>query len=209
LPGTVHDGVMRTVTVTGHGEAWAVPDSAIVRVAAVHRAAGVADALSGADSAARQVVATGREHTTPERIGSTAVQIWPTYDEAGVPSGYEATHSLTLRCPDIEAAGALLTALSESVGDRLRIEGVSLEVSDRAAAETAAREAAYADAVARGTHLAELAQAELGDPQDVVEGGAVIGVRRAAKALAASADSSFEPGEQAVAATVSVAFQLR
>ena len=73
---------MRTVTVTGHGEARVVPDSAVVRVAAVHRAAGVADALAGADSAARQVIATGREHTTPERIGSTSVQIWPAHDVA-------------------------------------------------------------------------------------------------------------------------------
>jgi uncharacterized protein YggE len=199
---------MRTVTVTGHGEVWAVPDNAVVRVAAVHRAAGVADALAGADSAARQVVATGREHTTPERIGSTAVQIWPTHDDAGVRSGFEATHSLTLRCSDIAAAGALLTALSESVGDRLRIEGVSLEVADRAAAETAARKTAYADAVARGTHLAALAQAELGDPQDVVEGGVMVGTGRAAKAFVASA-ASFEPGEQAVASSVTVAFQLR
>ena len=124
------DGAMRTVTVSGHGESLAVPDSAVVRVAAVHRAAGVADALAGADSAARQAVTTAREHTTPERIGSTAVQIWPTHDEQGVPSGFEATHSLTIRCADVDAAGALLTALAESVAERLRIEGVSLEVAD-------------------------------------------------------------------------------
>src|SRR4051794_26522267 len=160
---------MRTVTVTGHGEARVVPDSAVVRVAAVHRAAGVADALGGADSAARQVVATGREHTAPERVGSTSVQVWPAHDQQGAPDGFEARHSLTIRCPDVAAAGVLLGALAEAVGDRLQIEGVSLEVSDRSAAETAAREAAYADAVERGTHLASLAGSELGDPQAVME----------------------------------------
>ena len=36
----------RTVTVTGHGSATAVPDTAVVRVAAVHRAGGMAEALS-------------------------------------------------------------------------------------------------------------------------------------------------------------------
>ncbi|HEX3930664.1 MAG TPA: hypothetical protein VHW64_08170 [Nocardioides sp.] len=50
---------MRTVTVTGQGEARAVPDSAVLRVAAVHRAAGVAEALGGAAGAARQVASTG------------------------------------------------------------------------------------------------------------------------------------------------------
>ena len=199
---------MRTVTVTGHGEARVVPDAAVVRVAAVHRAAGVADALAGADSAARQIVATGREHTTPERIGSTSVQIWPVHDQQGAPAGFEARHSLTLRCDDIDAAGALLAALAGSVGARLQIEGVSLEVTDRGAAETAAREAAYADAVERGTHLAGLAGSQLGDPQEVVEGGVTaIGTPRQAKALAA--DVALEPGEMAVGASVTVTFQLR
>jgi uncharacterized protein YggE len=199
---------MRTVTVTGHGEARVVPDAAVVRVAAVHRAAGVADALAGADSAARQIVATGREHTTPERIGSTSVQIWPAHDQQGAPAGFEARHSSTLRCDDIVAAGDLLAALAESVGDRLQIEGVSLEVTDRGAAETAAREAAYADAVERGTHLAGLAGSQLGDPQEVVEGGVTaIGTPRQAKALAA--DVALEPGEMAVTASVTVTFQLR
>jgi uncharacterized protein YggE len=199
---------MRTVTVTGHGEARVVPDSAVVRVAAVHRAAGVADALAGADSAARQVTATGREHTTPERIGSTSVQIWPAHDQQGAPAGFEARHSLTLRCDDIDAAGSLLAALAESVGDLLQIEGVSLEVTDRAAAETSAREAAYADAVGRGGHLAGLAGSQLGDPQAVTESAyadAPVG-----RAMKASLDAvALEPGEMAVAASVTVTFQLR
>jgi uncharacterized protein YggE len=179
-------------------------------VAAVHRAAGVAEALAGADSAARQIAATGREHTTPERIGSTSVQIWQAHDNAGAPSGFEARHSLTLRCDDVDAAGALLSALAESVGDRLQLEGVSLDVGDRGPAETAAREAAYADAVDRGTHLAALAGSSLGDPQEVVEGAAVsiVGQPRVAKAVA-MADVGLEPGELSVTSSVTVTFQLR
>lgn len=199
---------MRTVTVTGLGEARVVPDSAVVRVAAVHRAAGVADALAGADSAARLVVATGREHTTPERIGSTAVQIWPAHDQQGTPRGYEARHALTIRCSDIDAAGALLSALAEAVGERLQIEGVSLEVTDRSAAETAAREAAYADAVERGSHLAGLAGSEIGDPQAVTE--SATGEAPVGRAMRASLDAAaLEPGESAVTASVTVTFQLR
>ena len=199
---------MRTVTVTGHGDARVVPDSAVVRVAAVHRAAGVAEALAGADSAARQVVATGREHTTPERIGSTSVQIWPAHDAHGTPAGFDARHSLTLRCDDIDAAGALLSALAESVGDRLQLEGVSLEVTDRAGAETAAREAAYADAVERAGHLAGLAGSALGDPQEVIEGGAVSLLGQPRLATAVTADVALEPGEMSVTSSVTVTFQV-
>lgn len=199
---------MRTVTVTGHGQTSAVPDSAVVRVSAVHRATGVADALAGAGSAAQTAAETARQHTAPERVASSSVSIWPTSDQQGSPTGYEATHSLTIRCAGIEATDALLSALVAAVGDRLRIEGVSLEVDDPSSAQTSARAAAYADAVARATQLAELAGAQLGDPQEVAEGG-VVGAARMALKGAALADAGLEPGEQAVTASVTVTFQLR
>ncbi len=199
---------MRTVTVTGQGEARVAPDSAVVRLAAVHRALGVAEALAGADSAASQIASSARQFTTPERVGSTSLQIWTSHDENGRPDGFQARHSLTIRCADIAAAGSFLTAVAESVGDRLEVEGVSLEVADPSAATSAAREAAYADAVDRATHLASLAGAELGDVQDVVEGGAASGPVRVAM-LAARSDVSFQPGETAVASSLTATFQLR
>ena len=62
---------MRTVTVTGQGIAREVPDTVVVRVSAAHRAAGVAEALAGADSAATEIVAVGRRHTGAAQISST------------------------------------------------------------------------------------------------------------------------------------------
>src|SRR6478609_4028104 len=100
---------MRTVTVTGQGEARVTPDSAVVRVAAVHRAPGVAEALAGADSAADTIAATARQFTTAERVGSTSLQIWRDNDGTDRPAGFQARHALVVRCPDIEAAGGLLT----------------------------------------------------------------------------------------------------
>jgi uncharacterized protein len=199
---------MRTVSVTGHGQARVVPDSAVLRVAAVHRGDSVADALAGADTAVAQVVATGRDFTTPERIATTGLNIWPAHDDQGRRTGFEARHSVTLRCTDVPAASGLLTALAETVGDRLQVEGVSLEVSDPAAAEREAREAAYADAVDRATQLATLAGAALGEPQAVLEGGFTeIPVGRAL--MAASMDSTtLEPGESSVTSSVTVTFQL-
>jgi uncharacterized protein YggE len=112
-----------------------------------------------------------------------------------------------IRCGDVQAAGALLTALAGAVGDRLQVDGVSLEVTDRAAAETAAREAAYADAVGRATHLAALAVAELGEAQAVLEGGYAetpVGPAR----MASAGSVALEPGEMSVTASVTVTFRL-
>jgi len=173
----------------------------------VHRADGVAEALGGADSAARQVIATAGEFTTPERIGTSSVQIWSDHDQHGNPAGFRARHALTVRCDDVASAGGLLSALAENVGDRLEVEGVSLEVADQAAGLRAAREAAYADAVERATQLATLAGAELGDPQEVVEGGFATGPVRLAKQFAAEA--ALAPGEAALSSSVTVTFRLR
>ena len=71
---------MRTVTVTGQGQARVAPDSAVVRVSAVHRAPGVAEALAGAASAAGAIAATAHRFTTPERVGSTSLHIWGDHD---------------------------------------------------------------------------------------------------------------------------------
>src|SRR5262245_6331924 len=183
-----------------------MPDSAVVRVAAVHRADVVAEALAGADSAARQVIATAGDFTTPERVATSSVQIWSDHDQHGNPAGYRARHALTVRCDDVDAAGGLLSALAETVGDRLEVEGVSLEVADQEAGLRAAREAAYADAVDRATQLAALAGTELGDPQEIAEGGVASGPVRQAKLSPAAA---LAPGEAALSSTVTVLFRLR
>jgi uncharacterized protein len=200
---------MRTVTVTGQGEARVAPDSAVVRVSAVHAATGVAEALAGADSAAAAIAATAGGFTTPERVRSTSLHIGRDHDPIGRPVGFQARHSLVIGCPDLAAAGALVTALAEAVGDRLEIDGVSLEVADESAASAAAREAAYADAVDRATQLAGLAAAELGEPQQVTEGGGYGGGTARMATTMARSDASFHPGETAVSATVTVTFQLR
>ena len=201
---------MRTVTVTGRGTAREVPDTVVVRVASSHRAAGVAEALAGADSAATEIIAVGREHTDASRIGSTNLNVWPAYDNEGKPSGFEARHSLSITCTDIGSAGDLLAALATKVGDRLQVEGFDLVVSDTARALDSARSGAYADAVARAGHLAELAGARLGEVQAMAEGGAAgpIGGGEAGVARDMMKSVAIEPGETTVAASVTVTFAL-
>ncbi len=53
----------RTVTVTGQGSARVVPDIAVVRLAAAHRAADVAGALAGVDDAVATAGAVARRFT--------------------------------------------------------------------------------------------------------------------------------------------------
>ncbi len=198
----------RTVTVTGQGSARVVPDIAVVRLAAAHRGADVRGALAGVDEAVAVAGVVARRFTDAARVASTDLSVWPAYDQQGATSGYEARHGLRVVVDDLAAAGALLSALAAEVGDALRVEGVSLEVGDPAPAERDAREAAYADARARAEHLAALAGTTLAEVVSVSEGGGV-GMLEAPMARSALAkDVAFEPGERAVAASVTVTWEL-
>lgn len=199
----------RTVTVTGQGIAQVVPDSAVVHVAAVHRATSVGEAFAGVSSAVAAITARARAHVEPARIGSRDLNVWPAHDNQGRQTGFECRHTVEIRCPSLEVAGSLLSALVAEIGDRLQVESVSLEATDTSAAQASAREAAYADAMARATHLAGLAETVLGWPLTISEGGGVHPVGRDfVRESAARADMGFEPGERAIGASLTVTFAL-
>lgn len=200
---------MRTLTVVGHGTSRAVPDTALVRLAAVHRAPSLAEALAGAGSAADAISTVGRAHVEAGRIASQDLYVWPAHDDQGRPSGFEARHALTIACPDLAVAGELIGALAIEVGDRLQIDGVSLVVADPSAAMRLARERAFVDARARAEHLARLAGAALGEVQSVSEGGGG-SAPRGFDMVAASAkmEVSLEPGETTITDSLTVTWQL-
>lgn len=193
----------RKVTVTGHGSATATPDTAVVRVAAVHRATGMAEALAGAESARAAVVAAAVDLL----VSSTDLSVWPAHDGEGRRAGFEARHVLTITGGDLESAGALVGRLADEVGDRLQVESVSLSVGDPAAALGQAREAAYADARSRAEHLAALSGATLGEVRDVSE-GAGAPVSRGPETAAFKADVGFAPGQTVLTSTVTVTWAL-
>ena len=150
--------------------------------------------------------------STPRPRGSAprTLNVWPAYDNEGKPSGFEARHSLSITCTDIASAGDLLAALATRVGDRLQVEGFGLEVSDTARALDSARAGAYADAVARAGHLAELAGAHLGEVQAMSEGGAAgpVGMAEGGMARDMMKSVAIEPGETTIAAQLTMTFEL-
>ena len=200
---------MRTVTVAGHGAATAPADAADVGVAIVHHADSVTTAVAGVDEAGRQARTVAVEVTAEDAVSQTDFSVWPRHDHEGRPSGYEARHSLTIRCADLATAGRLVSALADRLDHRLVVEQVSPVIADRGPVEDQARVAAFEDATRRATHLVGLAGEGLDLVQTIVEGAPAHHVPMAeAAASRDSLDLSFGGSQLTVAVSLTVTFAL-
>jgi uncharacterized protein YggE len=200
---------MRTVTVTGTGTSTAAPDSAVVRVAAVARGAGVSEAYDAMAGAAASLVAVAARHTERRRIASTGISVWPWHDRDGQRQGYEARHGYAIGCADLAEAGAMLGELAREIGDGLAVDSVGLEVTEDRGAAAAAREAAFEDARARASELAEMAGVRLGAVQSILEGDPASGPSPMPKmAMMREYAGGIEPGEATVTSVVTVVWEL-
>ncbi|PKH44062.1 hypothetical protein SAMN05192575_10270 [Nocardioides alpinus] len=201
---------MHTVTVTGTGTSSVAPDTAVVRLAAVARGAGVAEAYEAVSASAADLVEVAARHTEERRIGSTGITVWPWHDHTGTRQGYEARHAYAIGCADLSAAGTMLAELAREVGDGLAIDSVGLEVTEDHGAGGVAREAAFQDAKERAAALARMAGAGLGAVQTIVEDGAGQGGPGPMPKMAMMRDSGggIEPGEATVTTSVTVVWEL-
>ena len=194
---------MRTLTVTGTGSAAAVPDTALVRLSAMHRARTFTEAMTGAETAREAVVAAAGDLV----VSTVNLSVWP-YNEQGEIPGFEARHSLTIATGDLATANELLSNLAYAVGGRLVVEGVELAVRDPSTAIAKAREAAFADARSKAELLAALAQASLGQVESVSEGGAGGPVPFGAVAAMAKVDVGLQPGQSAISSSLTITWSL-
>jgi uncharacterized protein YggE len=193
---------VRTITVTGTGSSAAAPDTALIRLSAVHRARSFAEALAGAESAREEVVKSARELV----VSTVNLSVWPT-SEQGQQPGFEARHTLTIATGDLKVANELLTRLAYEVGTRLQVEGVDMTVLDPSAYIGRAREAAFADARSKAEHLAALADATLGQVEAIAEGGAASPMAGGGFAALVK-EVGLQPGETKVTATLTVTWSL-
>lgn len=201
---------MNTVTVTGTGTSRVAPDTAVVRLAAVARGAGVAEAYAAMSAAASVLVAVAGQHTEERRVASSGVSLWPSHDHTGARDGFEARHSFAIGCADLAAAGEMLARLAAEVGDALAVEGVALEVTDDHGAAAKAREAAFHDARERAAQLARMAGAGLGAVQSMVEGDAAAGPAPMPRAaMLKDSAGPLAAGETEVTSSVTVVWELR
>lgn len=195
------------VTVSGHGAADAVPDRAVADLGAEARAVDAERALGLAAGCVDRMRAVLREAGVDDRaMRTTQTSTWTDGSAAGS-SRVVARLGLQVTLLDVASAGDLVGAAVIAGGEPARTDGIRFEVSDPTEAQAAAREAAWADAVVRATHWAELSGHRLGAVQWVQEGGsegAPVFLSRAKGGVVAAMSVPVEAGVQPVTAAVTV-----
>lgn len=207
-----------TVSVTGMGRVTLVPDRFTFNVGVQTNAPTVDAAVNeNNERVARVVAALKAAGAKPEEIQTSGFSIYPQQDyQQGQPPrllGYQVNNSVTVRKKEIASASKLLqVAIGAGVNTA---SGLNFEVSDIARGREAGLKAAFDDARAKATLLAQAAGRTLGRAMNITEGGEVAPaprpMQRGVMAMKAEAVSEVpvESGTQELSFTVSVIFELR
>jgi hypothetical protein len=201
------------ISVSGMGEVTGTPDTVEVDLGVSVLGETVDEATAtAADRADSLIAALTSNGVAEEDITTTDYSIYPEYDYSGNQErlvGYRVNNTVRAKIRDIESTGAVLDAASAAAGDEARISGLRFSIEDNAELVSAAREAAWDDALAKATQLADLSAQTLGAATSITETVTIPPVPipyEADMAGAERAATPIEPGTSAVTITLQVQF---
>lgn len=202
--------------VVASGEVDAVPDIATIGAGVVSQAATAAAAMSdNARRTAATVAAIRRAGVADRDIQTTAISLSPQYryaeNQPPVITGYQASSRVSVRFRDIKAAGPILDNLVAAGANQ--IDGPSLSIDKpeplldqaRKKAIAAARDRAALYAGAAGLTVRRIVAISEGSFEGPIPRPMPMMMMARGKE---AADSSIEAGEQRLAISVSVTFEL-
>lgn len=209
---------LETVTVTGTGKATLTPDRYSFNVGVQTVAATVDDAVrENNDRVAAVIEALKKAGATAAEIRTSNFSIYPQqdYQQGKLPriTGYQVNNSVTVTRDKVGDAGKLLqAALTAGVNTS---SGLQFLVSDPSRGRDAGMRAAFADAKAKATTLAQAAGRTLGKALTISEGVEPTRPPVVYRAMAVAAGQAntdevpVESGTQEMSYTITVTFELR
>lgn len=159
--------VTNTISVSGHGESFAVPNIATVSFSVEKTAKTVADAQNQVTTVVNDVLATLKTSGIAEKdIQTTSYDVNPKYDyqpsvctinvcppSKQILTGYTVSDSVQVKIRAIDTAGDIIGALGQK--NVTNISGLTLSVEDDTAVKTEARNKAIAEAKQQAEAIAK------------------------------------------------------
>jgi uncharacterized protein YggE len=166
---STNDGTRpRVLTMTGTGEATAVPDELSFGLGVTVTRTDLGDALDAASATMKRVLATLTEYDVARSdLQTTGLSMTPVYDyhpyDPPTIRGYRVTQRASVLVKDLAQGGAAVAAAVAAGGSDVRVSNLRLLVADPDAATARARQAAVAEAQARAQQYADASGQSLGD----------------------------------------------
>ncbi len=209
--------ILRSITISGHGEVRAVPDIAVVSVGVTTQASTARDALDGNTKTMQALLETLKKAGLESRDMTTSnFSVGPRLDYGnnnGQPPkvvGYDVNNMLTITVRKIDDLGDLLD-LAVSTGSNT-INGIGFNISKPDTLLTDARIAAVKDARKKAETYASAGGFKLGNVVSITEGTAYqppITYTAKAERSEASDAVPIAQGEQALSVDVSMTFEIK
>lgn len=206
--------ITNVITVSGTGEVAGVPDVLVVDFGVSVLRPTVDVATSDAASLANAIIEAVKAKGVAERdIQTASYSIYAEYDyrnDDRTILGYRVGNVLTLKVRQIDKAGEVIDAAVAAGGNDAVVNGIRFDLENNQELVKAARDAAWADASAKATQLAGLAELELGKALTISESTSTAPPIIYERAVAAASDGStpIQAGEQTVTVVLQVQFSV-
>lgn len=204
---------LRTIAITGHGEARGRPDTATIQAGVTTNGATAAAALSANSARMNGVFAALKKLGVPDRnIQTSGFSIFPQYtngdnNAARRLTGYQVSNTVSVKLDDVDRTGASLDALVAAGANQMN--GISFDIAKPEPLLDQARAEAVADARHRAEVYAKAAGLSLGPVQSINENGAAPPPRPMYRMAMMAADAApVAPGEQSLSADVTMVWEI-
>jgi uncharacterized protein len=205
---------VRVITMSGHGEARATPDTAMLSAGVSAQAPTAAAALAANNGRMQAVIAALKKQGVPDKdIQTSNFSVSPQYangnGEAPRITGYQANNQVEVRLEDVSKLGVTLDALVTAGANQMN--GVSFSIRDDAELLAQARAAAVAEARLKADTFSKAAGVGLGSILSIGETGNE-GPRplfAAAPMMARAKSVPVALGEQSVSADVTIVWEIK
>jgi uncharacterized protein YggE len=204
---------LRTISITGHGEARGRPDIATIQAGVTTNAPTAAAALSANSTRMNAVFAALKKLGVPERnIQTSGFSVFPQYtngdnNAARRLTGYQVSNTVSVRLEDVDRTGPALDALVAAGANQMN--GISFDIAKPEPLLDQARAEAVADARHRAEVYAKAAGVSLGSIQSLNENGSSVPPRPMYRMAMMTAEAApVAPGEQSLSADVTMVWEI-
>lgn len=205
---------VRQITVVGHGDAKAAPDTAMVQVGVQSEAETSRQALTDNNAKMQTLIAKLKELGVADKdIQTSNLSISPRYDDRGRDVvGYQVSNMVSVKIRNIGQTGELLDKVVDAGANS--IYGISFMIDEPKSLEQTARDQAIADARTRAQAMAQSAGGTVGQVISITENigstpPPMMRMEAATMADSTGGGAPVQAGEQTINAQVQITFELR